>query len=211
MQLHALAGQHGRRRDRQPRDQPPPRPPSDLSNTAAPDADAIAALLESAPTPHVIPGVRQGWFTALAFALSEPDGRFVSAFITSEDARYGFVGHGYGIFDLTEGGGAVIRLADAMDGTADMTTLAYGNAATGAWLAAVLMTMGATGRAPPAGLHRHRIPGWRINHTTGGCVSDRAAALAAGVCGEERDLTPCCPKGSRFPTREGEQAADMSG
>jgi protein-L-isoaspartate(D-aspartate) O-methyltransferase len=110
-----------------------------LSNTAAPNADAIAALLESAPTPHVIPGVRQGWFTALAFALSEPDGRFVSAFITSEDARYGFVGHGYGIFDLTEGGGAVIRLADAMDGTADMTTLAYGNAATGAWLAAVLM------------------------------------------------------------------------
>ena len=62
--------------------------------------------------------MRQGWFTALAFALSDPDHRRVFAFVASEDARYGFVGYGYGIFDVVAGGGSVIRLSDAMDGTA---------------------------------------------------------------------------------------------
>jgi protein-L-isoaspartate(D-aspartate) O-methyltransferase len=150
-----------------------------MTNIAASNADAIAVLLESAPTPHVIPGVRQGWFTALAFALSEPDGRFVSAFITSDDVRYGFVGHGYGIFDLAAGGGAVIRLSDAMDGTADMTTLAYGNPTTGAWLAAVLTRWEQQGAprpqdytvtafpdgesiTPPAGASVIALPHWRL-------------------------------------------------
>jgi protein-L-isoaspartate(D-aspartate) O-methyltransferase len=150
-----------------------------MANAIASDAERIAALLESPPTSHVIAGVRQGWFTALAFALSEPDGRFVSAFIASDDAHYGFVGHGYGIVDLTAGGGAVIRLSDAMDGTADMTTLAYGNPATGAWLAAVFthweqqgaphpqdytVTAFPYGRSitPPPGASVLALPHWRL-------------------------------------------------
>lgn len=155
-----------------------------ISNAAAPEAERIAALLESAPTPRVIPGVRQGWFTALAFALSEPGGRFVSAFVTSDDARYGFVGHGYGIFDLAAGSGAVIRLSDAMDSTADITTLAYGDPATGAWLATVFTHWEQQGAprpqdytvtafpageliTPPPGASVLRLPHWRLVFTTG--------------------------------------------
>jgi protein-L-isoaspartate(D-aspartate) O-methyltransferase len=108
-----------------------------MGNAAAHDAEQIAALLLSPPIPQVIPGVRQGWFTALAFALSDPDRRRVFAFVTSDDARYGFVGYGYGIFDFVAGGGSVIRLSDAMDGTADMTTLAYGSPQATEWLTTV--------------------------------------------------------------------------
>jgi protein-L-isoaspartate(D-aspartate) O-methyltransferase len=155
-----------------------------VTNAAAATAEAIAALLDSAPASRAIAGVRQGWFTALALALSEPGGRFVSAFISSDDARDGFVGHGYGIFDLAAGGGAVIRLSDAMDGTADMITLAYGNPATGAWLAAVLTDWEQQGAprpqdytvtaysagasiAPPAGASVIALPHWWLVFVAG--------------------------------------------
>lgn len=108
-----------------------------VSNFALHDAEQIAALLETPPVPRVIPGVRQGWFTALAFALSDPEVRRIFAYVTSDDARYGFVGYGCGVFDTIAGGGSVIRLSDAMDGSADMTTLAYGNPAVTDWLAGV--------------------------------------------------------------------------
>ncbi|MDQ2783443.1 MAG: methyltransferase domain-containing protein, partial [Chloroflexota bacterium] len=105
-----------------------------MTNGAAHDANQIAALLEKPPVSRIIAGVQHGWFSALAFALADTRQPRVFAFVSSDEARYGFVGHGYGIFDLAAGGGTVIRLADTMDGTADMATLIYGDAQTGAWL-----------------------------------------------------------------------------
>ncbi|MGI8690885.1 MAG: methyltransferase domain-containing protein [Thermomicrobiales bacterium] len=105
-----------------------------MTNGAAHDADQIAALLEKPPVSRAIAGVQHGWFSALAFALADTRQPRVFAFVSSDDARYGFVGHGYGIFDLAAGGGTIIRLADTMDGTADMMTLIYGDLQTGDWL-----------------------------------------------------------------------------
>lgn len=155
-----------------------------LTNASASEADRIAALLNAAPLSRVIPGVRRGWFTALAFALSEPNRQFVSAFITSDDARYGFVGHGYGIFDTAAGSGAIIRLSDTMDGTADVTTLAYGTLQTMEWLAAVFTHWEQQGAprpqdytvtaypagepiTPPAGASVVALPHWRLVFVAG--------------------------------------------
>jgi len=107
-----------------------------MTNGAAHDADQIAALLETPPVSRIIASVQHGWFSALAFALADTRQSRVFAFVSSDDARYGFVGHGYGIFDMAAGGGTVIRLSDAQDGTADMATLVYGDARTGDWLTA---------------------------------------------------------------------------
>lgn len=115
------------------------------TNAAAHDAGRIAALLETPPIARANAGVRHGWFSALAFALADTRQARVFAHVSSDDARYGFIGHGYGIFDVAAGGGAVIRLADAMDGTADMTTLIYGDAQTGAWLDRVFADWAARG------------------------------------------------------------------
>jgi hypothetical protein len=155
-----------------------------MTNAAAPDADRIARILESAPVPRVIPGVPKGWFTALAFALGDPHQRLVSAFITSDDARYGFVGHAYAIFDVAAGGGAVIRMADATDGTADMTTLGYGNPQAGEWLANVFIQWEQQGApraedftvtaypigerfVPPAGASVVALPHWQLVFVAG--------------------------------------------
>lgn len=155
-----------------------------LTNAFASSAEHIAALLESSPVPRVIPGVRQGWFTALAFALSDPAQSRVSAFVTSDDARYGFVGHGYGIFDVSAGGGVVIRLTDTMDGTGGMIALAYGDPETEGWLAAVLSRWERQGApraqdfhvtafpvgepvAPPPGAYVVALPHWRLVFVTG--------------------------------------------
>jgi methyltransferase of FxLD system len=116
-----------------------------MTNAAAPDAERIAALLETTPVSRASAGIQHGWFSALAFALADTRQARVFAFVASDDARYGFVGHGYGIFDLEAGGGTVIRLADTMDGTADMTTLVYGDARTGAWLDQVFADWAARG------------------------------------------------------------------
>lgn len=105
-----------------------------MTNAAARDAKEIAALLEIPPVSRVIEGVQHGWFSALAFAVADTRQARVFSSVSSDDVRYGFIGHGYGVFDVAAGGGTVIRLADAMDGTADMTTLVYGNAQTGTWL-----------------------------------------------------------------------------
>jgi len=120
-----------------------------MTNGAAHDANQIAALLEKPPASRIIAGVQHGWFSALAFALADTRQLRVFAFVSSDDARYGFVGHGYGIFDLAAGGGTIIRLSDAQDGTADMTTLIYGDAQTGAWLDRVFADWGTHG-APSA-------------------------------------------------------------
>ena len=150
-----------------------------MTNAAAPDAAGIAALLASAPTAQVIPDVRQGWFTALAFALSEAAGRYISASITSDDSKYGFVGYAYGIFDHAANGGAVVRLSGAMDGAADMTILAYGEPAVEIWLASVLTRWEQQGAprpqdytvtafpagesfTPPAGSSVIVLPHWRL-------------------------------------------------
>lgn len=105
-----------------------------MTNAAAPNAGRIAALLETPASSRAIAGLRHGWFSALAFALADTRHARLFAFVSSDDARYGFVGHGYGIFDEAADGGAVIRLADTMDGTADMTTLSYGDPRIGDWL-----------------------------------------------------------------------------
>lgn len=150
-----------------------------MTNAAAPHAEEIAALLVSAPTPQVVPGVRQGWFTALAFALTEPAGQYVFVSIASDDSRYGFVGYAYGIFDFAAGGGAVIQLSGAVDGPAAMTILVYGDPAAGTWLASVLtrweqqgpprpqdytVTAHPAGEAftPPAGASVIALPHWRL-------------------------------------------------
>ncbi len=156
-----------------------------ITNAAAPDAGQIAALLETAPMPHAITGVRHGWFFALAFALADTRQTRVFAFVSSDDARYGFVGHGYGIFDNPGGSGAIIRLADTMDGTADVTTLTYGDAQTGAWLDRVLADWSARGGPrvqdydvtatpadAPVSTSAHgfvvRIPHWQLVFRVGG-------------------------------------------
>ncbi len=114
-----------------------------MTNAAVQDAGRIAALLETLPVSRAIAGVQHGWFSALAFALVDARHARVFAFVSSDDARYGFVGHGYGVFDLAAGGGTVIR--DTMDGTADMTTLTYGDARTGDWLDRVFADWAARG------------------------------------------------------------------
>jgi protein-L-isoaspartate(D-aspartate) O-methyltransferase len=116
-----------------------------MTNAAASDAERIAALLETPPVARVIESIRGGWFSALAFAVADTRQPRVFAFVSSNDARYGFVGHGYGVFDVAAGSGMVIRLADTMDGTADMTTLIYGDAQTGAWLDHLLADWSARG------------------------------------------------------------------
>lgn len=116
-----------------------------MTNAAAPVAGRIAALLETPPVARAIASIRGGWFSALAFAIADTRQARVFAFVSSDDARYGFVGHGYGVFDITAGSGTVIRLADPMDGTADMTTLVYGDAQTGAWLDDLLADWSARG------------------------------------------------------------------
>jgi len=105
-----------------------------MTNAAAHDAGRIAALLEGPPVSRTITGVPHGWFSALAVALADTRHTRVFAFVSSDDARYGFVGHGYGVFDLATGGGTVIRLTDTIDNTADMTMLTYGDTRTGDWL-----------------------------------------------------------------------------
>lgn len=105
-----------------------------MTNAAAPNVGRIAALLETTPVSHTIAGVRHGWHFALAFALADMRQTRVFTFVSSDDVRYGFVGHGYGIFDMVAGDGTLIRLADPMDGTADITTLVYGDARTETWL-----------------------------------------------------------------------------
>ncbi|HEY8292646.1 MAG TPA: methyltransferase domain-containing protein [Thermomicrobiales bacterium] len=156
-----------------------------MTNAAAPDAGRIAALLEAAPVPHAITGVRHGWFFALVFALADTRQARVFAFVSSDDARYGFVGHGYGIFDVVAGGGTVIRLADTMDGTADVTTLTYGDAQTGTWLDHVFADWSARGSPrvqeyevtatpadAPVSAPTHgfivRIPHWQLVFRAGG-------------------------------------------
>lgn len=150
-----------------------------MTNAAAHDAGQIAALLEIPPVSRTIAGVQHGWFSALAFALADARHARVFAFVSSDDARYGFVGHGYGVFDMAAGGGTVIRLADTMDGTADMTTLTYGDARTGEWLDRVFAAWAARGvpriqeyevtampaDAPvsaPAGGFVVKIPHWQL-------------------------------------------------
>ncbi len=105
-----------------------------MTNAAAHNAGRIVALLETPPNPRVRPGVRKGWFSVFALALSDAQQQRTFVFVSSDDSRYGFVGHGYGIFDLTSGGGSVIRQSESMDGSAGMSTLTYGDPRTGKWL-----------------------------------------------------------------------------
>lgn len=156
-----------------------------LTNADASDADRIAAILGAAPVPRVMPGMRQGWFTALAFALSGPERRHISAYVASDDARFGFVGHGYGVFDRAVESGAVIRLADTMDGTANVTILEYGAPQTAEWLAAVFARWEQHGAprpqeytvtaypigepiAPPEDASVVMLPHWQLVFTTEG-------------------------------------------
>jgi protein-L-isoaspartate(D-aspartate) O-methyltransferase len=150
-----------------------------MTNAAANQAGPIAALLQTPPTLRVIPNVHQGWFSALAFTLSDKTVPYIFAFVSSNDARYGFVGHGYGIFVPGAGGGSVIRLADATDGTVDVATLAYGDPEAAVWLAGVFAAWHARGApranqyqitavplgatfSPPPGASTVELPHWRL-------------------------------------------------
>jgi len=116
-----------------------------MTNAASHHTDRIVALLETTPASRAIAGIQHGWFSALAFAVAEAAQPRVFASVSSDDARYGFVGHGYGIFDTMTGSGAVIRLSDTIDGTAKMATLVYGDSQTGAWLDGVFADWAAHG------------------------------------------------------------------
>ncbi|MCA1665852.1 MAG: methyltransferase domain-containing protein [Thermomicrobia bacterium] len=105
-----------------------------MTNAAAPDAARIAAILQTAPDHRAVAGAWQSGFSALAFAVADSAQPCVFAFVSSDDARYGFIGHGYGVFNLTAGGGAIIRLSDAVESATDTTMLVYGDPQTGAWL-----------------------------------------------------------------------------
>ncbi len=156
-----------------------------LTNAVSHDAGRIAALLETPPRSHTVTGIQQGWFSALAFAVADTAQPRVFAFVSSDDPRYGFVGHGYGIFDTAAGGGTVIRLSDAQDGTADMATLVYGDPQTGAWLDALFADWSAHGApraqaytvtavpadtpvSAPAGDFVVGVPHWRLVFRAGG-------------------------------------------
>ncbi len=142
-----------------------------MTNTAAHEAGRIAALLETPAGSRAIAGVRHGWFSALAFALADTTQPRLFAFVSSDDARYGFVGHGYGVFDVTKNDGAVIRLADAMDGTADMTALVYGDTWTGDWLNRVFADWASRGIPRIQEYHVTAIPnGGPISPTADGFV-----------------------------------------
>ncbi len=116
-----------------------------MNNASAHNAGRIAALLATPPIPHIASRARHDWFSALAFAVADTTQPRIFAFISSNDVRYGFVGHGYGVFNMVSGGGTVIRLSDTRDGAAEMTTLNYGDTQTAMWLDSVFADWAAHG------------------------------------------------------------------
>lgn len=150
-----------------------------LKNADADRAGAIAALLHTPPTSRAIPGLTEGWFSALALALSDPHQHHIFASISSDESQFGFVGHGYGIFDPEAKGGIVLLLSPALDGTADTTTRVYGDPATADWLGETIAAWFAHGTPRPQdydvtalpldataplqpGAHVVAIPHWRL-------------------------------------------------
>ena len=127
-----------------------------LTNADATAAESIAALLGQPSVTRAIPALAQGWFSALALALSAPDRHRVFAFVSVDDACYGFTGHGYGVFDLAILGAVIIPLQ--MDGTADTTVRSYGDPAVTDWLVATLSAWASHGAPRPSDFHITATP-----------------------------------------------------
>ncbi len=124
-----------------------------MTNAAANEAAAIAALLRTPPDQRIIPGIKKGWFSALAFALSERTQERFYAYVSSEEARYGFVGHGYGIFAPGARGGLLIRPSEGFEEQNGLATLIYGDHQAAEWLASVIATWAARGSPDEAQYH----------------------------------------------------------
>lgn len=135
-----------------------------LTNAVRPRAGAIAALMQTPPTPsppareNPVPPIPTGWWSAMAFALAGAGGDFFAAGVTSHDARYGFTGSGFGIFDAAVTGGCLIRFEVAPDGPSRVSTLRYGNARAADWLAATIADWEARGAPQPSEYHITAFP-----------------------------------------------------
>lgn len=121
-----------------------------LTNAVRERADAIAALLRTPPAPQPFPPVHSGWWSAMALALVETGGDPFTAGVVSREARYGFTGHGFGIFDAAVTGGCLVRFDAAPDGPSRVTTLRYGGPVATDWLAATLAAWEARGAPQPS-------------------------------------------------------------
>jgi hypothetical protein len=120
-----------------------------LLNAVREKADAIATLVQTPPRADAFPLPPRGWWNALAFALAGADAPLFATGMKSDDARYGFTGHAFGLFNHAVTSGCILRFGSAQDADPQINTLAYGDTTVTDWLRETLAAWEAGGALQP--------------------------------------------------------------
>jgi protein-L-isoaspartate(D-aspartate) O-methyltransferase len=121
-------------------------------------ADAVAALLQTPPTPTTFPLPARGWWNALAFALAGAEVQVFSAGMRSEDVRYGFTGYAFGVFDQAVTSGCVLSFESTRDADPRVNAHTYGSIRVTDWLTETLVAWETAGAPQPSAYHVTAFP-----------------------------------------------------
>jgi methyltransferase of FxLD system len=143
-----------------------------LVNDVRDKADAIATLLQTPPTANAFSLPPRGWWNALAFALAGADAPLFAAGMKSDDARYGFTGHAFGLFNHAVTSGCILRFGSAHDAVPHVDTLTYGDTTISQWLRETLAAWEARGAPQPDAYRVTAVPQPSTATATGSFIID---------------------------------------